>query len=93
MHANSVYWSFDDLIITTQPTATPVVKYKVSFYDRDGDSVCEDQEFVALSLAKACAEDKLKEATSRDYPPVKAVISQLIGTLTVETERTLSHWS
>ena len=71
----------------------PVVKYKVSFFDRDGDSVCEDQEFDNLLAAKACAEDKLKEGTNRSYPPVKAVISQIFGTITVETQRTLSNWS
>jgi len=78
----------------------PLAEYKVTIYDRDNDSISDvngmdfdDALFGDINTARQAAESALKSESRRSYPAVKATVTKLICTLTVETQRTLSVWS
>ena len=101
MRRNSVSWSFDDMIMVT-PTPAPAQlppKYKVTLFDRDGDTLSrvdgvefEDTMFASEAEAMMAANDALTAVTDRSYPPVKAEVTMILATATVETSKTVA-WS
>ena len=101
MRRNSVSWSFDDMIMVT-PTPAPAQlppKYKVTLFDRDGDTISrvngvefEDTLFASEADAMMAADSALKAVSYSAYPPFKAEVTKLLATATVETAKTVA-WS
>ena len=99
MRRNSVSWSFDDMIMVTPAPAQPAPKYKVTLFDRDGDTISraegvefEDTLFASDADAMMAADAALNAVTDRAYPPVKAEVTVILATATVETSKTVT-WS
>jgi len=99
MRRNSVSWSFDDMIMVTPAPAPLPPKYKVTLFDRDGDTInrvngvdLEDTMFASEADAIMAADSALKFVTNSSYPPVKAEVTVILATATVETSKTVA-WS
>jgi len=99
MRRNSVSWSFDELIRNTPVPAAPLAEYKVTLFDRDGDTInrvngvdLEDTMFASEADAIMAADSALKFVTNSSYPPVKAEVTVILATATVETSKTVA-WS
>ena len=99
MRRNSVSWSFDDMIMVTPAPVPRPPKYKVTLFDRDGDTInmvngtdLEDTMFASEAEAMMAADSALSDVTDRSYPPVKAEVTMLLATATVETSKTVA-WS
>ena len=99
MRHNSIAWSFDELVRNTTVPFSLSPKYKVTLFDRDGDTISrvngvefEDTLFASEADAMMAADSALKAVNDRTYPPVKAEVTKLLATATVETAKTVA-WS